>query len=121
MTNSNGTESRPQTPRGLDAAGRKLWDSSTDDYEWAKHELAMLEEACRTRDQIVRLDAAVKQYGVMIDSSQGLRLNPAIAEARQNRGSLARLLYTLGIPPLEDDVLPKSTGVRGFYRGSGTI
>jgi phage terminase small subunit len=118
MTDSNGPKSGPATPRNLGAAGRRLWDSSTDNFEWAQHELAILEEACRTRDRIVQLDAAVQADGVMISSSQGARVHPGIAEARQQRLVLARLLYTLGIPPLEEDVLPKTGGVRGVYRGS---
>ncbi|TFD26086.1 hypothetical protein E3T27_08645 [Cryobacterium lyxosi] len=75
----------------------------------------MLEEGCRTRDRIVQLDAAVATEGLMIESSQGSRLHPAIAEARQQRLTLARLLVSLGIPALEGDDLPASRGVRGVY------
>ncbi|WP_199734540.1 terminase [Frigoribacterium sp. PhB160] len=122
MSETNSPQMPPPTPRNLNAAGRKLWDASTDPeaFEWAQHELAILEEACRTRDRIVQLDQAVASDGVMISSSQGSRVHPAIGESRQQRLALARLLYTLGIPPLEDDVLPKTAGVRGFYRGSAT-
>lgn len=103
-------------PRGLKAAGKKLWDVSTGEFEWAEHELALLEEACRVRDRIVELDAAVKADGVMLPSSQGARLHPAIAEGRQQRLALARLLATLQIPGLEDD-LPTARPVRGVYGG----
>ena len=106
--------SKPQTPRGLAAAGRKLWDACTSDYDWANHELALLEEGCRTRDRIVQLDKQVEADGLMLTSSQGSRVHPGIAEARQQRLTLARLLVSLGIPALEDD-LPPSRGVRGFY------
>ncbi|WP_199182261.1 hypothetical protein [Cryobacterium sp. M91] len=51
----------------------------------------------------------------MIASSQGSRLHPAIAEARQQRLTLARLLVSLGIPALEGYDLPASRGVRGVY------
>lgn len=103
-------------PRGLKPAGRKLWDVSTDECEWAEHELALLEEACRVRDRIVELDAAVVTDGLMIPSSQGSRIHPAVAEARQQRLALARLLATLQIPSLDDD-LPAARGVRGVYGG----
>lgn len=105
----------PTIPRGLLTAGRKLWDSSTEEFEWAMHELAMLEEACRTRDRIVQLDKQVTDDGLMLISSQGSRVHPAIAEARQQRLTLARLLATLGIPGLEEDALPPARGVRGVY------
>lgn len=103
-------------PKGLNTAGRALWKASTGEFEWADHELALLEEACRVRDRICELDAAVKADGVMLPSSQGARLHPAIAEGRQQRLALARLLATLQIPGLEDD-LPKARPVRGVYGG----
>jgi hypothetical protein len=81
----------------------------------ADHELALLEEACRTRDRIVQLDEAVTEEGLMLPSSQGSRVHPGVAEGRQQRLTLARLLATLQIPGLEDD-LPTSRGVRGVYR-----
>ncbi|WP_198416513.1 terminase [Cryobacterium lyxosi] len=109
------TGSKLAVPRGLNSSGRKLWDVATTEFDWAHHELAMLEEGCRTRDRIVQLDAAVATEGLMIESSQGSRLHPAIAEARQQRLTLARLLVSLGIPALEGDDLPASRGVRGVY------
>lgn len=101
-------------PRGLKAAGKALWGKCIEDFELADHELALLEEACRVRDRIVELDAAVKTDGLMIPSSQGSRLHPAVTEARQQRLTLARLLATLQIPGLEDD-LPAARGARGVY------
>jgi hypothetical protein len=108
-----------RVPRGLAAAGRKLWDAGTDDYDWSHHELAMLEEACRTRDRIVQLDKIVDDDGIMLTSSQGSRVHPAIAEARQQRLVMARLLATLGIPPLLEDMgsLPTARALRGVYGG----
>lgn len=111
------SDRKPYAPRGLAAAGRKLWDAGTGEFEWAEHELAMLEEACRTRDRIVDLDKAVESDGIMLKSSQGMRVHPGIAEARQQRLALARLLVSLGMPPLEEDALPKARPVRGVYRG----
>ena len=109
------TDSKPTTPRGLLAAGRKLWDAATTEFDWADHELAILEEGCRTRDRIVQLDDAVKTDGLMLTSSQGSRVHPAVSEARAQRLTLARLLVSLGIPALEGDDLPASRGVRGVY------
>lgn len=77
----------------------------------------MLEEACRVRDRIVELDAAVKDDGLMLPSSQGSRVHPAVGEARQQRLALARLLATLQIPGLDND-LPTARPVRGVY-GAG--
>lgn len=102
-------------PAQLCAAGAKLWAAVTTDFELAEHELAQLEEACRVRDMIVALRAALAADGTMIDSSQGRRLHPAIGEIRAQQLAMARLLATLQVPGLEDDDLPKSRGVRGTY------
>ena len=67
------------------------------------------------RDRIVELDAAVKSDGLMLTSSQGMRVHPGVAEGRQQRLALARLLVSLGIPADGED-LPPSRGVRGVYR-----
>lgn len=115
MPDSNDQAGQIRTPRGLNAAGRRLWDVGTTEFEWAQHELAMLEEACRTRDRIVELDAAVTRDGLMLNSSQGMRVHPAVAEARSQRLALARLLATLGIPSLDSDDLPPARRVRGVY------
>jgi phage terminase small subunit len=117
VTVSNDGAKAPKRPRNLDAAGRKLWDAGVAEFEWAQHELAMLEDACRIRDRVVQLDKAVETDGVMLTSSQGMRVHPAIGEARQQRLAMARLLATLGIPPLGEDDLPPARGVRGVYGG----
>ena len=108
-------ETSDSVPAGLDTAGRALWEAGTAEFEWAKHELVIFEEACRMRDRIVELDILVETDGLMLSSSQGSRLHPAVAEARQQRLGLARLLATLGMPPMDEDDLPAARGVRGVY------
>ena len=34
--------SKVYAPRGLAAAGSKLWDAGIEDFEWAQHELAIV-------------------------------------------------------------------------------
>lgn len=109
--------STPRTPAGLGDPGRKLWQAITGEFELAEHELAQLEEAARTRDLLGRLRAELDASPVMLESSQGMRLHPAVAELRQQRLALARLLATLGVPGLDEDELPAARGVRGVYRG----
>jgi len=106
-------------PTGMNVAGTKLWTATVEGTEWEQHELAVLEEACRTRDRIAQLDHAVTTDGIMLSSSQGMRVHPAIAEGRQQRLALARLLISLSIPPLEEDVLPKAGVPRGVYAMGG--
>lgn len=106
-----------RAPSGLGAAGKRLWDAVTQEFDLAEQELALLEQAARTRDVIATLDGVVKRDGPLSASSQGVRIHPAIAEARQQRLALARLLATLDVPALEEDVdqLPSARRARGVY------
>jgi hypothetical protein len=85
-------------PRGLAAAGRRLWDAVTGDYELDAPELALLEEACRVRDFIADLRRKVAADGAVIQSSQGPRVHPAAVEARQQSLALAKLVTSRGLP-----------------------
>ena len=108
--------SRPRTPAGLASAGKRLWAAVLADFDLAEHEQAQLGEACFVRDRIDQLRHRVDADGLMIASSQGLRLHPAVREIRAQQLTLARLLASLRVPPLAEDALPPSRGVRGVYR-----
>jgi phage terminase small subunit len=86
------------TPRGLRAAGRRLWTAVTSDFELDPPELELLTEACRTLDLITDLRAEAAMNGIVIASNQGVRVHPAVVEARQRRLALAKLLSALGLP-----------------------
>jgi phage terminase small subunit len=90
-------------PRGLKTPGGRLWDAVTSEYKLAVDDLAVLEEACRTRDLIADLRAKVAENGLIVPSSQGERVNPAIVEGRQQAMLLAKLLGVLGLPDDIDD------------------
>ncbi len=90
---------RPRVPARLGATGKALWRDLVDDYEFASHELRLLAQACACLDVTGDLEAQVSRDGTMIDGSKGQRvLHPAIAEARQQRMALGRLLAQLRIP-----------------------
>lgn len=99
-------------PNGLGKPGQKLWKAVVDDFDLAEHEAAQLEEAARVRDTIAALRDLIERDGLMISSSQGSRLHPAVAEVRQQQLALARMLATLDVPVLQEDDLPASSGVR---------
>jgi hypothetical protein len=62
-------------------------------------EVFTLESACRTADTIVRLDAALEGQPLTVAGSMGqLREHPLLAEARQQRSLLGRLLTQLKLP-----------------------
>lgn len=108
-----------RAPSGLKAPGRRLWTAVSKDFEMAEHEAAQLAEACFVRDRIEQLRRQVDADGLMIGSSQGVRLHPGVAEIRAQQLTMARILATLGVPSLEDDALPPARGVRGTYTMRG--
>jgi hypothetical protein len=69
------------------------------EWECSPAELELLAEACRTLDELDALRRAVAKEGATVAGSQGQpRAHPALAELRQGRGELRRLLDSLGIP-----------------------
>lgn len=102
---------KPRAPTGLGPGGRRLWAAVVSEFELAEHELAQLEEAAFCRDRIAALRKAVDADGTMIDSSQGRRLHPAIAEVRAQQLALARLLAAIDVPAPED-IKPAARGAR---------
>ena len=102
MTEQSPPKSRPKLPAGLAAQGRKLWRDVVARYDLRADELQVLEQACRVRDTLDRLDAALMDAPLTVPGSMGqLREHPLVSEARQQRAALARLLNQLALPDLE--------------------
>lgn len=112
-TDSPGSDDAPTVPDGLGDAGRALWaailagleEASEDDqggWELDERELAILEAAARQADDLGKIEAAIEEHGVMTrGSTNQLVVNPAVAEARQSRAALAKLLGQLKLPTEE--------------------
>jgi len=106
---------KTRAPRGLSPAGRKLWDAVNGDYELESHELLLLENAARTADLVAQLQARIDKDGPV--SPEG-KTHPAVAEIRQQRITLARLLVALRVPSGDEEArpTPQRRGIRGVYR-----
>jgi pyruvate/2-oxoglutarate dehydrogenase complex dihydrolipoamide acyltransferase (E2) component len=105
----------PAEPAGLGAAGQALWRSILGDlpasWELDGRELALLERACRQADDLGRLEAVLAEQGSMAVGSAGQPVvHPAIAEARQARLAIARLLGQIELPGEEEE--PESEATR---------
>jgi hypothetical protein len=87
-------------PAGLGEAGQQLWDSVIGPYVLTPTELRVLEEACRTSDELVRIEEAIKELPTLI--SRGYngqpRAHPLLEEARRHRMLLERLTAALALP-----------------------
>ena len=111
-----GKQAEPSAPPGLKASGRQLWDSVNAQYGLEAHESSLLLEACQTLDIVQGLQSVVETLGLDCAGRE-------LAELRQQRLVLARLLVALQLPGgLAEDSRPMRTqrrGVRGVYRIGG--
>lgn len=100
--------SEAELPEGLAEAGRHLWESITNEFDFTGEpgKLAILERACRTADQITVLEAAIVGAELVVKGSTGQPVvNPMIAEVRQQSGLLNNLVKALGLPASAEEEL----------------
>jgi hypothetical protein len=106
-----------RAPRGLGDRGRGLWRSVIgglpDGWELDERESALLELAAHQQDDLVRLEASIERLGAFVPGSAGQPvMNPALAEARQARLAIGRILGQIDLPDEEEK--PRSqAGQRG--------
>jgi hypothetical protein len=108
----------PRTPPGLDARGRKLWqsivakDPKVADPADARRDVAL--EACRIADQLEILNDQLSSQGLLLDDEKlGLKVHPALAESNKMRPLLARLIVALRLPDETTGAVPQRRGLRG--------
>ena len=86
-------------PENIGPAGAQLWRSVTRDYELRADELCILEDACRERDMLVRLESALDGASLLVSGSMGqVVVNPLVSELRQHRTTFATLMGKLKLP-----------------------
>ena len=103
-----------RAPAGLAARGKRFWKTIIAEFELSDSERELLEECCRTLDQIDQLEGSIASLGAMVRGSTGqLVLNPAIAEARGQRALLHKLLAALALPDEDGQTVPAAVSQRG--------
>lgn len=96
---------QPQRPpRGLGAAGRRLWRSYVTEYKLRPDELQHLASACRSFDELIRIeDELAAAPSLTTAGSKGQpRPHPLLEEARRHRATILALLTPI---TLSDDDL----------------
>ena len=91
----------PRAPKGLEVEGRKLWRAMHTEFNFTgePQKLAILEQACRVMDTITKLEDAAATQPLTVRGSMGQdTINPLVAEARVQRGTLVTLMSKLGLP-----------------------
>jgi len=100
---------KPRIPPHLGSAGTALWRSVWAEYDSLDpRETALLGHACRQSDTIADLESLLKSDGLVVTGSTGQpRLNQVVAELRQARLAVSRLLADLDLPA--PDGRPRTT------------
>ena len=90
-------------PVGLKTCGKRLWSAVADVYVLNPAEVSMLEQACRTADELDRLERAVRVLPeLVVQGSMGQpKPHPLLEEVRRHRVLLERLTASLALP--DDD------------------
>jgi hypothetical protein len=93
-------------PTGLRATGRRLWLSVAERYVLTAAEVEMLGQACRTADELDRLERAVRALPELTTtgSTGQLKPHPLLAEVRAHRLLLERLTTALYLPDEDQEV-----------------
>lgn len=105
-------------PKGLKAAGSRLWAAALRDYEFDVHEELLLLQACRCADRLDRLEVEATAGSVTVTNYKGDQVaHPAMVEARQQSIVLARLLAALRMPAGDEAAgrPQRRGGARGAY------
>jgi hypothetical protein len=100
------SEDGRRPPSGLRASGKRLWVSVAEKYVLTPAELTNLAEACRTKDELDRLERAVRALPELTTtgSTGQLKPHPLLAEVRAHRMLLERLTTALNLPDEDEEV-----------------
>jgi hypothetical protein len=111
-------------PASMADGGRALWSGVADAFELTPEQLVQLEEACRAKDRLDSLDAAIRgKHDVLLsietdgNGVTSLVVNSALREANATATVLKQLLAALRLPDVEGR-RPQYRGPRGAYQKS---
>src|SRR5215204_6921564 len=93
-------------PTGLKTPGKRLWAAVATKYVLTPAELEMLGQACRTSDELDRLERAVRNLSDLTTtgSTGQLKPHPLLEEVRRHRLLLERLTSALNLPDEDEEV-----------------
>ena len=97
--------SAQKPPTCLKTSGKRLWVAVAESFVLNPGELAMLEQACRTADELDRLERAVRALPELTTagSTGQVKPHPLLAEVRAHRLLLERLTGSLNLPDEDEE------------------
>lgn len=114
------------TPAGLAPGGRSLWKSITDEHDLDAPQLAQLEEACRAKDRLDKLDEILRGdadvWMTLVHKTRTedyeLKIDAALSQANATANLMKQLLAALRLPDPQTGKKPQFRGPRGAQKPS---
>jgi hypothetical protein len=108
-------------PTGLRDGGRSLWKSITDDHDLDAAQIVQLEEACRAKDRLDRLDQILRgdteTWMALVHNLRTedyeLKIDAALSQANATANLMKQLLAALRLPDPQSGKKPQFRGPRG--------
>src|SRR5712692_10376283 len=92
--------------QGFEATGKALWHSFADVLDLDPAETEALRQACHTADELQRIEYLLSQTNPLVKGSRNQpRVNPLLAEARDHRRVLYKLLGAIKIPAQHSSII----------------
>lgn len=116
----------PKAPTGLGAGGRSLWRAIAGEHELDAVQLVQLEEACRAKDRLDKLDdilrGDVDTWATILGDEEHercrLQIAPALGKANETANLMKQLLAALRLPDEQTGKRPQYRGPRGAQKPS---
>lgn len=116
-----------KAPTGLGAGGRKLWRELTTLHEMDALQLVQLEEACRSKDRLDKLDEILRgdvaTWVAISEDREGdlaVTVDKALEKANATATVMKQLLAAMRLPDEATGKRPQQRGGgRGSYRTGG--
>lgn len=110
-----------KSPAGLGPGGRALWKKIADEHDLDVAQEVQLEEACRAKDRLDKLDALLRgEVDVWVrivetEFGSDLRIDAALSQANATANLMKQLLAALRLPDAATGKKPQFRGPRGAH------
>ena len=111
-----------KSPAGLGPGGRALWKKIADEHELDVAQEVQLEEACRAKDRLDKLDAILRgdvdTWATLVMDDGGeveVKINAVLSQANATANLMKQLLAALRLPDVTTGKKPQYRGPRGAH------